>query len=176
MIASILKVVLHPVRMKIIQSFIGGKKRTVQELAQRIQDVPTPSLYRHINMLLEAGLVEVVEEHPIRGTVEKVYALKEQAPDTFLKMTKEEHIDLFTAFAAQLIASFEQYVSGEGADLQRDGVGYRIDELHVTDEEFHELVQKIGGLIVEAMQNEPAPERKVKRLATIIIPEAKHHD
>jgi len=176
MSASTLKVVLHPVRMKIIQSFINGKKRTVQQLAERIPDVPAPSLYRHMNILLEAGFVEVVEENKIRGTMEKVYALKEQKPEAFLHMSKEEHIDVFTAFAAQLIASFERYVSGEDVDLQRDGAGYRMMELHVTDEEFGELAGKMGALIMKAAQNEPAPGRKVKKMATIFIPEGNKND
>lgn len=50
-------------------------------------------------------------------------------------------------------------------------MSYRVAELHVTDEEFRELAVKIGTLIMEAVQNEPSPERKVKQLATIIIPE-----
>ncbi|WP_046174270.1 helix-turn-helix domain-containing protein [Domibacillus indicus] len=171
MSASKLKVILHPVRMKMIQSFVNQRKLTVQQLSERIPDVPPPSLYRHMNTLLEAGFVEVVEENPIRGTVEKVYALKEQSPDDFLSLSREEHVDLFTAFAAQLIGSFERYVSSEKADFLKDGAGYRTAELHVTDEEFQELIQQMGALIMKAAQNKPSPERKVKQLSTIIIPE-----
>ncbi|RJS62611.1 helix-turn-helix domain-containing protein [Bacillus sp. PK3_68] len=168
---SNLKVILHPVRMKIIQSFVRNKEQTVQQLAERITDVPIPSLYRHINTLLDAGFIEVVQENPVRGTIEKVFALKQQTPNDFLNLSKAEHLDLFTTFVAQLISMYDQYLSGDNVDLQKDGVSYRVAELHVTDEEFRELAVKIGTLIMEAVQNEPSPERKVKQLATIIIPE-----
>lgn len=168
---SKLKVILHPVRMKIIQSFVNKKELTVQQLAERMTDVPAPSLYRHMNTLLDAGFIEVVQENPIRGTVEKVYALKKQSPDDILNLSKEEHLELFTAFSVQLIGMFDQYLSGNHVDLQKDGVSYRIAELHVSDEEFKELALKMSALIMEAARNEPSPERKIKQLATIIIPE-----
>ena len=74
---SKMKLILHPVRMKIIQSLLNGKNMTVQQLSQRAKDVPQATLYRHLNKLLEADLIQVVQENQIRGTVEKVYALKE---------------------------------------------------------------------------------------------------
>ena len=74
---SKMKLILHPVRMKIIQSLLNGKNMTVQQLSQRAKDVPQATLYRHLNKLLEAELIQVVQENQIRGTVEKVYALKE---------------------------------------------------------------------------------------------------
>lgn len=171
---SKIKLILHPVRMKIIQSLVNRKKRTAQQLKEQIANVPPATLYRHINALLEAGLIEVVQENQIRGTVEKVFALKEptaQEQQSFLEMSKEEHMELFFTFTAQLIGSFERYLQKENADFLKDGVSYRMAELHVTDEEFFDLVKKIGALIQQAAENEPAPERNVKQFATMIIPE-----
>lgn len=76
---SKIKLILHPVRMKIIQSLINGKKFTVNQIAERVKDVPQATLYRQLNTLLEADLIEVVQENQVRGTIEKVYALKEQS-------------------------------------------------------------------------------------------------
>ncbi|OAH54745.1 MULTISPECIES: helix-turn-helix domain-containing protein [Bacillaceae] len=171
---SKMKLILHPVRMKIIQSLVNGRKLTVQQLTERIKDVPQATLYRHMNTLLEAEFIEVVQENQIRGTVEKVFALKEQKPEAqeeFLNWSKEEHIELFFAFTTQLLGLYENYLNKGDVDLVKDGVGYRVANLHVTDEEYVELVQKIGALIQEASLNEPSSERKVKNLATIIIPE-----
>ncbi|OKL35573.1 helix-turn-helix domain-containing protein [Domibacillus mangrovi] len=171
---SKMKLILHPVRMKIIQSLVNGRKLTVQQLTERIKDIPQATLYRHMNTLLEAEFIEVVQENQIRGTVEKVFALKEQKPETqeeFLNWSKEEHIELFFMFTTQLLGLYENYLNKGNVDLVKDGVGYRIANLHVTDEEYVELVQKMGALIGEASLNEPSSERKVKNLATIIIPE-----
>lgn len=171
---SKMKLILHPVRMKVIQSLVNGRKLTVQQLTERMKDVPQATLYRHINMLLEAGVIEVVQENQIRGTVEKVFALKEQtleAQDEFLNLSKEEHLELFFTFTTQLLGLYETYLNKGDIDLVKDGVGYRVANLHVTDEEYGELVQKIGALIGEVSLNEPSSERKVKNIATIIIPE-----
>lgn len=56
-------------------------------------------------------------------------------------------------------------------DLVKDGAGYRIAKLYLTDLEYLDLVKGIGSLIQKASLNEPSPERKAKNIATIIIPE-----
>ncbi|MFZ0447056.1 MAG: helix-turn-helix domain-containing protein [Bacillus sp. (in: firmicutes)] len=176
MSASKMKVILHPVRMKIIQALINGKEMTVQELSKWAEDVPQATLYRHLNKLLDAGFIRVVQENPVRGAVEKVYALKEpniQSQEDFLKLTKEEHLELFLTFTTQLMSLYESYLSQEKIDLVKDGVSYTIANLNLTDQEFIELMQGIGTLIQSAIGNEPTPERKPRNIATIIIPDAK---
>ncbi|RFU60982.1 helix-turn-helix domain-containing protein [Peribacillus glennii] len=176
MAQSKIKLILHPVRMKIIQSLVGGKELTVQQLVARIKDVPQATLYRHLGKLHEAEVIEVVQENHIRGTVEKVYALKEQSVSSqqeFLNLSREEHLELFLTFAAQLAGVYENYLNQEDIDLVRDGVSYRMANLYLSDTEFMEMVQKIGKLIQDAALNEPAPDRKARNWATIIIPESR---
>ena len=81
--------ILHPVRMRIMQSLLGGKELTAQEISNRVSDVPQASLYRHLNSLLEAEVLEVVEENKVRGTMEKVYALSNQLETMTAKEVKE---------------------------------------------------------------------------------------
>jgi DNA-binding transcriptional ArsR family regulator len=176
MSASKMKVILHPVRMKIIQALINGKEMTVQELSKWAEDIPQATLYRHLNKLLDAGFIRVVQENPVRGTIEKVYALKEpevQSQEDFLKLSKQEHIELFLTFTTQLMHLYESYLSRDGVDLVKDGVSYTIANLHLSDQEFMELMQGVGTLIQSALANEPTPERKSRHIATIIIPDAK---
>jgi DNA-binding transcriptional ArsR family regulator len=174
MTASKIKVILHPVRMKIIQALINGKEMTVQELSKWAKDVPQATLYRHLNKLLDAGFIRVVQENPIRGAVEKVYALKEtdvHSQEDFLKLTKEEHLELFLTFTTQLMSLYESYLSQEKVDLVKDGVSYTMANLNLTDQEYMELLQGIGTLIQSALTNEPTPDRKPRNIATIIIPD-----
>jgi len=42
--------------------------------------VPRATLYRHLRALISGDTLEVVEENPIRGTVKRVFALKDVAP------------------------------------------------------------------------------------------------
>ncbi|WP_043932939.1 helix-turn-helix domain-containing protein [Bacillus sp. EB01] len=165
------KLILHPVRMKILQALVNGRKLTAFKLLDHLKDVPQATLYRHLNKLLEAGFIEVVQENQIRGTVEKVYALKQIPQAPLETISKEQHLELFFTFLTQLMGSYEQYLSSEDYDLVRDGVSFRVARMHLTDKEFMELIQKMGGLIGEAMMNEPSAERRPRNFATIIIPE-----
>ena len=56
------ELVLHPVRLRIIQSLIGGRERTPQQIAEELPDVAQATLYRHLGRLAKAGLVKVVAE------------------------------------------------------------------------------------------------------------------
>ncbi|MEL1136690.1 helix-turn-helix domain-containing protein [Desulfitobacterium sp. THU1] len=67
---------LNPVRMRIFQLFLGHDTETVKRIAEELPDVPPASLYRHVNKLLEDEIIEVCAEYKIRGTVERVYRLK----------------------------------------------------------------------------------------------------
>jgi DNA-binding transcriptional ArsR family regulator len=171
------KMILHPVRMKIIQSLMNGKHMTVQQISERVGNVPQATLYRQLNTLLKAGFLEVVEENQVRGTLEKVYGLKEpsiQSQEDLKKLSKEEHLHLFLLFQSLLMDQYENYLEQEDIDLIKDGVSYRVANLQLTDQEFAELTRKISVLLMEAMSNEPSPDRRARNFATIIIPEQKH--
>ncbi|MED1203473.1 helix-turn-helix domain-containing protein [Heyndrickxia acidicola] len=168
------KLILHPVRMKIIQSLINGKHLTVQQISERVGNVPQATLYRQLNTLLEAGFLEVTAENQVRGTLEKVYALKQpsiQSQEDLKKLSKEEHLQLFLLFQSLLIDQYENYLKNHDIDLIKDGVSYRAANLQLTDQEFAELTRKISDFLLEAMNNEPSPDRKSRNFATIIIPD-----
>lgn len=169
------KLILHPVRMKITQSLLNGQKLNVQQIAERLRDVPQATLYRHLNKLLEAEVIEVVQENQIRGTVEKVYGLKQQSitsQEELLSLSKDQHLELFLTFTTQLLSLYENYLNQEDVDLMRDGVSYRVANLYLSEEENLELIKNIGMLIQKAMLNEPSAKRIARNFATIVIPES----
>ena len=96
---SILSCILNPVRMKIIQALAKNKNMTVQQIAQELPDVPQATLYRHLNKLLKAKAIVVVQENKVRGVLEKVYAIGTNPYETITKNLdksgKEEHLNLF---------------------------------------------------------------------------------
>src|SRR5688572_10686821 len=67
---SKLDLILHPVRLRILMA-LAGNDMTTQELTRLVGDVPASSIYRHVNRLIAGGLIEVVAERQVRGTVEK---------------------------------------------------------------------------------------------------------
>lgn len=169
--------ILHPIRMRIIQSLIGGARRTTLQISEIMPDIPQATMYRHLNKLLKGKIIEVVEEKKIRGTMMKVYILTENGGDVPLqdlnKMTSEEHMELFMKFVASLIGDYGRYLQQEHYDLEQDGVSLRQLELHLSDKEYIELLHGMRAQMMQHIENEPNGERKRRNIVTIVIPEPK---
>ncbi|PLS02771.1 helix-turn-helix domain-containing protein [Neobacillus cucumis] len=168
-------VILHPVRMRIIQSLIN-QEMTSQQIKELLPDIPQASLYRHIKKLLEAGVIHIIDEIPNRGTIEKVYSLQDPAnasidPEKLKNFTKEEHMDLFFKFMANILGEYERYLNQPNIDLVRDGVAFRQTSVFLDDQEYAQFVKDVSEVYVRAMQKMPEKGRRRRTIATIIIPE-----
>lgn len=64
-----LKLLSDPLKLGLVQAF-AEEERTVAEAAEMLGE-PLTKLYRHVDALLDAGLVEVTGERKKRGTVER---------------------------------------------------------------------------------------------------------
>jgi DNA-binding transcriptional ArsR family regulator len=170
------ELILHPVRLRMIQAFVGGSKMTAQQLQDRLGDVPQATLYRHLKKLVDAGVLVVAEEIPNRGTLEKVYMLPERAAEIseeeLRRASPDDHLVYFMNFLASMIGEFGRYIQRPGIDLVKDGVGYRQYAVHLSDEENMELLMSIRELLVKAMQKEPAAHRRRRLIGFIDFPEA----
>jgi DNA-binding transcriptional ArsR family regulator len=168
--------ILHPVRMRIIQRLAeeaAGRRMTAQEIGAGLPDVPQATLYRHLGRLVDADVVEVVDQRQVRGTVERVYALRtagaQLGPDEVARFTRGDHMRYFATFIAGLLGDFARYLERPTIDLTADGAGYRQVTFAATDEEMMELGQALNTVIVPVLQNGPAPGRKRRMLATVSI-------
>lgn len=174
------ELLLHPVRMKIIQVLLGAKKLTAADMLKLLPDIPQATLYRHLNKLVEANLIYIHEQKQVRGAVEKSYTLASEnmvlSPSDLAHISKEEHLKYFTTFLFGLLDDFSQYLKQDAIDLEKDGVGYRQIGLYLSDEEFQTFAQELSGVYRKFMGNQPN-EQRVKRLfSTIVIPEIKKEE
>jgi DNA-binding transcriptional ArsR family regulator len=171
---SLIDVVMHPIRMRIIMA-LAGRQMTAQQVAETLGDVPPATLYRHLNRLAEARVLAVVDERRVRGTLEKVYTLSEGARMTaeeFAAIGRDDHQRYFTTFVASLLDDFSRYLKNtEPVNLLADGVVYRKLPLELSDEEFVAAAKAVDAAIVPYLHNEPAPGRKRRIYATIVIPD-----
>lgn len=171
---AITDLLLHPVRMRIVQSFLGGQELTTRELRDRLADVPPATLYRHLNALAKGGVLDVVDERKVRGAAEKRYALPgstELFTETDLaSMTPAEHLRLFTSFLAGLLGTYARYLDQERIDLVRDGVSYRAVTLQLSDGELGRILQD-PGYLAQALVNEPRADRRGRLIARIVLPD-----
>lgn len=165
---------LHPVRLRILQAFLGDRTLTTAQLAAELDDQPAGSLYRHVAKLVDGGVLAVVGERRIRGTVERTYRLAVTSaliePDELAAMTPEQHRQAFMAFIAGLVGDFDRYLADGDVDLVRDGVSYRITGLWLDDAELAELRGKIDELFRPYLTFGPEGERRRRLLGTVLLP------
>ncbi len=166
--------ILHPVRLRIILAFAGGRRLTPQQVAAVLPDVSQATLYRQIERLYRGGALAIAAEHRVRGAVERTYVLAEGgaslSPEDLAKSSRDDHLGYFTAFAAGLIAQFEQYLERSEIDLFKDGVGYRQVVLNLTDDEISEMAGALNATVGRFVAYDPKPGRKRRMLATVLIP------
>lgn len=65
------KLLTDPFKLKLLERF-AGTPVTTKQVADRMGE-KAPKLYRHVDALVEEGLLELVEEKPKRGTIERYY-------------------------------------------------------------------------------------------------------
>lgn len=170
------KLILHPVRMKIVQTLIGKKELNVQQMQARLKEVPQATLYRHLNKLLEAEVIQVVKENQIRGTVEKIYSLKEHEQSNIedvQKLSRDEHLHLFLTFMTHVLGQYEAYLQQDEIDLVEDGVSFRQAMIYLTDQERQEFFTELSQVFMKVIENEPTSERRALNISTIMIPDPK---
>jgi DNA-binding transcriptional ArsR family regulator len=166
---------LHPVRMQIIQAYSRGRRMTVQELGERLPDVPPATLYRHLNALADADMLQVAEERKVRGAVERVYTLRQESvmlsPAEVSRASRADHMRYFTTFIANVLGSFGRYLKRPHIDIENDGAAYRQVRLNLTKDELASLVDDLSARMNEDLRNEPTPERQAYTITRIVIPE-----
>jgi Helix-turn-helix domain len=165
---------LHPVRLRIVQAFLGDRPLTTSALSAELADIPAASLYRHVARLVNAGVLAVVAERRVRGALERTYMLRLTAasigPDQLAAMSADDHRQAFMAFMAGLLGDFDRYLARGDIDPERDGVGYRLAGLWLDDAEFTELLRELTRVLQSRLANPPAPGRKRRILGTILLP------
>ncbi|KZE94835.1 hypothetical protein AVP42_00762 [Agromyces sp. NDB4Y10] len=174
------ELVLHPVRLRIIQALLGGRRLTTAQLGDELPGVTTATLYRQVATLAEAGVLVAVDERRVRGAVERTWELQLDAAritgDDLAGMTPEEHRRAFAAYVAGLLAGFDGYLARGDVDFERDRVGYRQVALWMTDDETDEFIAGLRDLASRYAGNGPGDGRVRRVLSTVLIPDATDAD
>ncbi len=165
---------LHPIRLRVVQAFLGDRALTTSALRSELPDVPAGSLYRHVARLVDGGVLSVVSERRVRGALERTYTLRTAAAaiglDEVAKMSPDEHRQAFLAFIAGLIGDFDRYLARDHINPLRDGVSYRMAGLWLNDAEFTEFLQELATVFQPRLANAPKEGRKRRILGTVLMP------
>ena len=174
MSTSRLALLLHPVRMRLVNALAGGRILTTAELCDRLPDLPKATVYRQVDRLRQGGVFEVESERRVRGAVERSYRLGRRgalvAQAEARAMTLEDHRRGFTAALAALIGEFNAYLDRGGANPTVDGVSYKQFTLWLTPAERSGLIRELGRMLLPRMKNRPGPGRAPYLASTIFFP------
>jgi hypothetical protein len=137
-------------------------------------DVSKATMYRHVALLVEGGLLKVVGEERVRGAVERSYRLEHAravlTDAEVAAMSTEDHRRGFAAAVTSLLAEFEVYLDRDGADPLNDGVSYRQYVLWLSQAEKAEFIAEIFAAIRARAAECPATGRQRHLLSTILFP------
>jgi AcrR family transcriptional regulator len=165
---------LHPIRLRIVQAFLGDRALTTSQLATELSDVPPGSLYRHVALLTKAGILQVVAERRVRAVIERTYTLRFLAaqiqPDEAAAMTPEQHLEAFMAYVAGMLVDAERYLMTGEPDPLRDGASYRVGAMWLTDAEFTDLLRDVTAVFQPRLANAPAKDRRRRMIYTVLLP------
>lgn len=171
--ASSAELLLHPVRLRIVQAFLGDRALTTGQLGAELSDIPAASLYRQVARLVSANVLQVVAERRVRGAVERTYVLRLANAVIGLNeaasMSVEDHRQAFMAFVAGLLADADRYFQRADFDLFRDQTSYRMAGMWLDDAEYHDLLADLIRVIQPRLGNAPGKGRRRRILTTVLL-------
>jgi DNA-binding transcriptional ArsR family regulator len=174
--------ILHPIRMRLIVALGAGVPMAAAQLLERMPDVPPATLYRHLTVLRQGGIITFADEprpreageRRTRGAVERRYVLRagaaSLAPEDLASATPDDHLRWFASFLASLLGSFSRYVGAGVPDLARDGVGYREVVLQLSDNELVQMSIALNTALMPFVANTPGNGRTARLFATVLLP------
>lgn len=158
---------LNPIRMRIIQEFAAKGNLTANDLCARMPDVPRASMYRHINILIDSGILSVASERKIRGSLERSLVLEVGT----LKAANTIDNAAGTAFRFLMnrYAGFQRYFSAPHPDPGKDRIFLNNTVLMMDDGEFDSFLGELRDLLVK-YGFEASGNRKARDISIISSP------
>jgi DNA-binding transcriptional ArsR family regulator len=172
---TVLDVLLHPTRMRIVRAFAGTGERTAKDLAKMLDDIPPATLYRHLRRLTQVGVLTVTAETPVRGALERSYRINPKAvtvpAEELGAIDPETHQKYFSVFIASLLEDFGRYARSGDVDVRRDDVHYLQVPMLASAEEFKGFMEALMTLINKFAKRGPGKHRVRRTVSIVTLPE-----
>ncbi|WP_227012928.1 helix-turn-helix domain-containing protein [Pseudonocardia sp. EC080610-09] len=163
------EVVLHPVRLRVVQA-VSGRELTTAQLKELLPDVAQATLYRQIAVLVEGGFLAVVGQRPIRGTVERTYGLGERMShvgrEELSAMADAQLRVAFLTFLGSLGEIFDRLLSSTDAD-RREFLGFGTGHIYLDEDDLAPLQRGFDELIAQYRRDAPGKRRVA--LSTVLL-------
>lgn len=141
---DLIKVLSNPVRIQIMQYLQICGEATTKQISEALSDIPAPTLYRHINIMLKEGALSVKEERKVRGSLERLLTINREK---FAEAENGNVADAAYQFLMELFSRFHKYSLLPDADPRRDRLSMRTRILSLTDNEMDAFFEELASLI-----------------------------
>lgn len=173
------EILMHPVRIKICQALLRNKEQglTPLEMVKILKDVPQATLYRHIQVMVDANIVSVIKEKKVKSVSEKYYALNEDeiriGGEEWGKVSIEEKLDYISYYQLLLMTQYQNYLEKlEEQNSQEDRSTFSVVELKIDEENFTQFQNELNELMIKYYHTKSNTiDAPVRTIAITIIPE-----
>ncbi|MGE7091992.1 helix-turn-helix domain-containing protein [Lysinibacillus sp. NPDC048646] len=172
------EVLMHPVRMKILQALMQHKEDGLStlEMNKIIKDVPQATLYRHIQILADESIIKIVKERKVRSVVEKFYALNEDAArlnhEDLKNLSQEQKLNFISYYQLFLLTQYQNYLSSIAeTEHVEDTSTFSLVDLTLSNEQFDHFQEDLNNLMTKYYKMGTLDaETETKTIAFNIIP------
>lgn len=165
---NINEIMLNPIRMRIVQVVAATGNTSASDICEKMPDIPRTTIYRHIKILIDNGILTVVAENKIRGSLERILSLniREMSKGDTLDDAKQNAF----GFLMQQYAKFERYFNSEAPHPAADRIFMNNTILMMTDEEFDAFLKDLQQLL-HKYSFEYSENRKARDISIISAPD-----
>jgi hypothetical protein len=139
---------MHPVRIRIVLA-AANRVLTTRQIALYLPDVRQTTLYRHINLLIEGGVLTVVKQTRQRGATERWLTVQTGQSrvdaEAVVALPPDEQARYFTEFLAAVLADFARVYGAPPAGLPL--VTYTRQRLYATRAELADINQQMDAAL-----------------------------
>lgn len=165
--------ILHVVRARIIVA-LSDRTLTPRDLVKILGDVPLGTLYRHLNTLLEAEIIEIVAERRVHGTVERTFGMRPGASYLSLEdrtnLTPEELTGIVQMLTMVVTDAFGKFASVAPRPYKEGQFTMVTEGLYLTQNEICELRDFIRATVAKSGRG-PAPDLERRIVGFFSVPD-----
>lgn len=171
---KIMDCITHPIKCKLLLELHSAGKATAKQLAEIYNDIPQATLYRYLKRMTNDGILKVVEENPVRGTIEKTYAVAVDLNSNGQELVGENagkaYMQMFMQYVFGFIKQFQEYCKNPDINISKDHSGFSLAPIYANDEELESAMAEYAKIIQRLYKNQPTPDRKLRTWGLIVSP------
>jgi hypothetical protein len=165
---QLIKILTDPISNRIIQLIRKNQKMTVSEILTATPDIPRATIYRRIEKMTAAAVIEIIETHKVRGQIENTYSVK-----NIYISSGERNADgmkIMTAAFIQMFSLCSEYFKRADADVDRDKLFILNYAIALSDHDFSEMVNELYAIVDKYQNKSITADAKTRNLYLLSLP------